>query len=749
MKKLIASLIVLTIISCEKSNKKSTVLDNSDSQEITFILELNTKGNQKKNVEEFTQYLSDFIEEREPSTVYGYYISEDGKKVTLIERYNNSRDGIQHGIDFISGPNFKKFFEIFEIESFLTIGNASNEFKKFAADNDFIIDADRVAMTNDFAALKKQLKGLIPDLTSKAKVEGLSKNIFSNQDAVRVYIWNKQGNAITGLNEGQIRKLSEYVSSNPKLKYFADKLIELGKGEGYAEPGENWETGTITTDLLKGLNENGRAKHLEEWQANVDIIFSEDNLNKIEAVLGSNHREALENSLERMRTGRNRINMFTGKGARLENLAIDWLNNSVGAIMFINSRSAALQTLSSINYINWSDNNILAAGKAIANQKQYWKDFTTIFNSDFLVERRGGLKINVSESEIADAAAASRNNIPDKIRGALNYLLRKGFLPTKYADSFAIATGGATFYRNRLNRYLKQGLNEQSAKNRAFEDFREITEVSQQSSRPDLISQQQASTLGRLVLAFGNTPAQYVRIMDKSLSDLRNGRGDWKVHVSKIIYYSAVQNLMFSAAQNALFVGLFDETDEITNQKKYIGTANSMADGLLRGMGIYGAILSTMKNIMLEINKQNKKKKTEFADVGLKLLDVSPPIDSKIGKLRSAGLTFDYNMAEIKERGFSLKNPAYLAGAQVLSGGFNIPLDRVFRKYNNLEKAFDTDTENWKRPFLFMGWQDWELYATEKERKEAKFKPKGKKQKQYENFLKTKYNLTDEELQNY
>ena len=133
-------MIVLTIISCEKSDKKSTVLDNSDSQEITFILELNTKGNQKKNVEEFTQYLSDFIVEREPSTVYGYYISEDGKKVTLIERYNNSRDGIKHGIDFINGPNFKKFFEIFEIESFITIGNASEEFKRFAVDNGFVIE---------------------------------------------------------------------------------------------------------------------------------------------------------------------------------------------------------------------------------------------------------------------------------------------------------------------------------------------------------------------------------------------------------------------------------------------------------------------------------------------------------------------------------------------------------------------------------------------------------------------------------
>ena len=69
-----------------------------------------------------------------------YYISKDGKKVTLIERYNNSQDGIKHGEDFISGPNFQKFFEIFEIESFITIGNASDEFKEFASSNGFEIE---------------------------------------------------------------------------------------------------------------------------------------------------------------------------------------------------------------------------------------------------------------------------------------------------------------------------------------------------------------------------------------------------------------------------------------------------------------------------------------------------------------------------------------------------------------------------------------------------------------------------------
>tara|TARA_B110000090_G_scaffold207671_1_gene259624 strand:- start:1124 stop:1555 length:432 start_codon:yes stop_codon:yes gene_type:complete len=132
----------MILIACSTDVKLSeiNVLDNSDSEELTFILELNTKENSIAEVETFTQEISNFIVEREPSSVYGYYISEDGQKVTLIERYNNSQDGIQHGIDFINGPNFNKFFEIFEIESFLTIGNATEEFKKFTKENGFQIE---------------------------------------------------------------------------------------------------------------------------------------------------------------------------------------------------------------------------------------------------------------------------------------------------------------------------------------------------------------------------------------------------------------------------------------------------------------------------------------------------------------------------------------------------------------------------------------------------------------------------------
>ena len=218
--------------------------------------------------------------------------------------------------------------------------------------------------------------------------------------------------------------------------------------------------------------------------------------------------------------------------------------------MFLNTRSAVLQTLSSVNFINFGNNNIYKAGKAFANQPQFWKDFKTLMNSPYLVERRNGLKINVSESEIADAVAESTN----KVKSAISYLLNKGFIFTRIADSFAIASGGATFYRNQINAYVKGGMDIKEAEKRAFDDFYAIAEENQQSSNPSKISQQQASGAGRVILAFANTPMQYARIIKRSSQDLINGRGDWKTNVSKIVYlWSSAKRIAFNALQSALF----------------------------------------------------------------------------------------------------------------------------------------------------------------------------------------------------
>jgi hypothetical protein len=384
--------------------------------------------------------------------------------------------------------------------------------------------------------------------------------------------------------------------------------------------------------------------------------------------------------------------------------------------MFFNTRSAILQTLSAVNFVNFTDNNPYAAAKAFGNQKQYWKDFTTLMNSDFLKERRSGLRINVSEADIADMAKQ------EGPRGVINKLLQLGFAPTQIADSFAIASGGATFYRNRAKTYMKEGMDQAQAEEKAFQDFRENAEESQQSSRPDKISAQQAGPLGRLILAFANTPAQYARLTDKAIRDLKNGRGDAKTNISKIIYYTTVQNIIFNAVQQALFAMAFgdEEPEDEKKQEKYVSIANGMADSLLRGTGIAGSVISVGKNAIIRIIKESKKKRPKYEKVVYELLKISPPVSAKISRINQAARAYEWNKEEMMTKGFSLDNPAFLAGGNVVSALTNIPLDRVVKKVNNVVKATESDLELWERVALFAGWQDWELGIKEEKKPKAR-----------------------------
>jgi len=565
------------------------------------------------------------------------------------------------------------------------------------------LSSARLAMMNDYRALKKQL-GIVPKNLRK-KVPG---EPWTREQAVRVYVWSKQGTEVPGISKNDLKELNSFVSNNSELQVFADQLIAIQKGDIYPEPGESWVAGSISTDMLRGLNTIKRAKYLEQWQTNVDAIFSKENKNKLEAAYGIKYVKALENSLERMKTGRNRSfsdDSLTGRFT-------DWLQGSVGAIMFFNTRSAVLQTLSAVNFINFTDNNPYAAAKAFGNQKQYWKDFTTLINSDFLKERRSGLRMNVNEADIADMAKQ------EGPRGVINKLLQLGFAPTQIADSFAIASGGATFYRNRIKTYTKQGMDQAQAEEKAFQDFRENAEESQQSSRPDKISAQQAGPLGRLILAFANTPAQYARLTDKAIRDLKNGRGDAKTNISKIIYYTTVQNLIFNAIQQALFAMAFDE-EEVEDEKakdKYVNIANGMADSLLRGTGIAGSVISVGKNAIIRIINESKKKRPKYEKVGYELTKISPPVSAKLSRINQAARAYEWNKEEMMTKGFSLDNPAFLAGGNVISALTNIPLDRVVKKVNNVTKATESDLELWERVALFAGWQDWELGIKKEEK---------------------------------
>jgi hypothetical protein len=596
------------------------------------------------------------------------------------------------------------------------------------------LDTAKQAIANDYKKLNEQF----PDVNDKL-IKTTPDGDFTFQDAIRVYLWNKHGHKIPGLTETDQAKLTKLIESDPQLQAYAETLNVISKQKDYVAPGQAWETANIRIDLVDATGRVGRAQYLSEFIENADLLFSEENLNKIEAGYGKDFREALEDMLHRIKTGVNRPKGQSGKPNRF----LNWLNASVAGVMFFNTRSALLQQLSNVNYLNFADNNILAAGKAFANQKQYWKDFAFILNSDMLKQRRGGIGTDVNGAELVEAIKKARpDSLFDQVAIITGKLLRLGFLPTQMGDSIAIATGGASFYRNRINTYLKKGLSQKEAEAKAFTDFQNITQSTQQSARPDMTSQQQASWIGKLVLNFLNTPSQYNRIIKKAGLDLKNRRitkpnttqtqSDMS-NLSRILYYGAAQNLIFYGLQTALFAVMFGGDDDDESEaflKKKERVINGSIDTILRGSGIYGVAISTLKNMLIKFAEQREKgyNKDESAVI-MEALNFSPVLGIRARKIVNAEKTLNYNAKVIDEMTtFDIDNPQWSAVTNYVEGTTTLPVNRLYQKTINVRNALDNQYTAFQRAMFFSGYTTWSLDLGDTEKmKKIKRKVKNKK----------------------
>ena len=590
-------------------------------------------------------------------------------------------------------------------------GKKGEEQLAFLRDN--LLKPYSVAMLNLMKARQTMYKDWKNLINNKHK--GINKLLKSDSgyggylvdQAVRVYLWKKAGYEIPGLDKKDIFHLLEIVRTNPKLRSFADDVSLLSKqANGWTEPGHNWGFGSVVGDINDIISKSNRKKYLEPWTKNIEKAFSKENMSKIEAIYGRSYAMALRNSLERMKTGTNRVDGSNDK-------FLNWLNGATAVTMFANMRSAVLQTLGAINFINTSDNNILKATAALLNVPQYTKDFFTIWNSDYLKDRRSGLMNDVAEAEIAQLMNDPRNkSVLDKFKAVNYWLLKQGYAPTRFADSFAIAIGGAGFYRNRLKTYIKSGMTQEEAEKATMRDFYEVSEQSQQSADVSKISMNQASIKGRLILAFQNTPLQYSRLIKRSVIDLIKGRGSVANNVAKILYYGAIQNIMFNFMQNALFSMLWDDDEEQAFGKfdtAKIRAISGTMDTILRGSGLQGAILATVKNIIVKWYEKSGDPKG-YGDVLLEVANLSPSIGIKTRALAKSYKAIEYNKDEIMYKGFSTDNTyAIEALTSLTSAATNFPADRLMTKVENVHNALNSDYEAWQRVAFVMGYSKWNL----------------------------------------
>ena len=141
MRKILLITYIFLFTSCDSIGDNNSFNRNSDLDNITFIIDLKVNEDTNEDLDTFIQEITDKVLNTEDFCLeYAYYVSEDRKSVTLYEKYIDSKSGVIHGQNFMSGPFFDRFFNLFTLEKFIVTGPATNEFKKFTEENGFIIE---------------------------------------------------------------------------------------------------------------------------------------------------------------------------------------------------------------------------------------------------------------------------------------------------------------------------------------------------------------------------------------------------------------------------------------------------------------------------------------------------------------------------------------------------------------------------------------------------------------------------------
>lgn len=104
---------------------------NKTSQRVLGLAELKVnKGFTPVDVEEFMVRFSKFVRETEPGTYdFGYFISSDGGKVNLVEKYHTSADFVHHLNNFEQSDYAKEFMTLFTLSKVIIAGDASDDLK--------------------------------------------------------------------------------------------------------------------------------------------------------------------------------------------------------------------------------------------------------------------------------------------------------------------------------------------------------------------------------------------------------------------------------------------------------------------------------------------------------------------------------------------------------------------------------------------------------------------------------------------
>jgi predicted kinase len=499
----------------------------------------------------------------------------------------------------------------------------------------------------NFATFKRNTFGSLKGLDKVVKDENIDlqlsekmtdKSVFTREDAVRIYLWNKNGKEIPGLGDVSKKEAIQTVMADTDLLWYAnnvEKIFKYGENE-YFDPKLGWSSSSIKNDLRLFVNSQEKLFQ-QNFKDYFDATFTEENLNKIRAGMGNkefdNWWSVTKDFGDRQYTGRTRA-----EGEKVGQRFVNWLHGSTALALFGNVKSAATQLISSTIYLGGPDNGFGSAAKAYASP-EIFKAMKYIIKSDYLKDRRGSFDLALKE--LSDAEVGRFKGIYDK---ALNL----SFLFSQLGDNAAITIGGAPMLLNKAKKYIREGLGEAEAYEKAMFEVAQFSESTQQSTWARNISYQQTTGLGKATLNFLSTNILYNNGALAESMKLQKGLGDAK-SVRTIVNRIGVQTAMFSVLSSGIqYLYMDDDIDPDKKEKLLEKDKENILwtsmTSIINGTGITGRAATTMMGVLKKQYKFMTEEGRREADLAMELLQFSPSLSIKVKKIQQA--EYDFRLAQ-------------------------------------------------------------------------------------------------------
>ena len=246
----------------------------------------------------------------------------------------------------------------------------------------------------------------------------------------------------------------------------------------------------------------------------------------------------------------------------------------------------------------------------------------------------------------------------------------------------------------KYRQYTKDGATPSDAIQKAYADFVSQAEETQQSTRPERLGQSQTTQMGKLILAYANTPMQYNRKMSRAIKDIL-AKGTSKERKAQarreLVYYGAAQSAIFTTLQSLILPGIGTDDDDDT-----VKWVNNLANTLLRGIGVWGAVVAALKDALISASQEK--------DIFEPLVNLSPAIGTKIRHLRTAlGTKKIYAQSDLVDDA----NVYRIASG--LNAAVNLPADRALKVAEQISDAFSSDFEWYQAALRALGWSRYDL----------------------------------------